>query len=366
MTEDAQQWEQIRNWKKSVTGQHGLGESFINGILRQAISDKMNEQSIQVHTGDAMDHVTSIIFISEKSDLAGETMPPVIMRKKDHSKQTIHLKSQVVDFLSGLADVENIVESAHNSLVEPYLKSRDIVLDDSKTFEERKKAYSDWQKFRDDYETELNKKIVEYDPDALPDDLETLKLLYIERIESKAMERIRFFKGVLTQQGIDLDPACDDEANAIRKVSTASRLGSQSVSVAQTKEDAGTAYQTTINSIFAVTPLNTPHWTIDTTELDESNPENQHVFGTSVTIRARHPSGATIPGACVISDIPTVTDKITKNPIPFSTTLRKQGPSDFEAVITPLERSIGDVSVIKVTSRNLCGPSKITVEVTAQ
>ena len=319
----------------------------------------------KLHVGNGLDHMTGLIQMVEQSNISGSRIPAIVLRDENHKPKSLYLQSQVRDLLAEVTERENIVESAHNRIIGPIFEKHDSAFDETKTWAERLALMEEYATMVENYETLLEAEMEKVTPDALPEDLATYRLVHIERLEAKANERIKYMKGVLTQQGIDLDPSCDDEADAIRKVSVASRLGSHAVANAQSKEDAAAAYDEAVKAINETTPLNTPVWNIGGVEVATSNPKDPfEVSGTGILISADHPANTDIPGRCAMG-IPKARDKTTRAPVALSQTISRKGETGIQIMITPVGRSTGDVTMIETTARNLCGPSMVTVELTA-
>ena len=90
--------------------------------------------------------------------------------------------------------------------------------------------------------------------------------------------------------GERLDPSCDDEATAIRKVVVACRNGISAIHAAQAAVAAKTAFDAAVALIESITPLNTPIWEISGIEYAANPPAPVALTGSSVTFTAKHPA----------------------------------------------------------------------------
>ena len=324
----------------------------------------------RTYVGEGLDHMTGILQAVEQSTQGGQILGPIILRDDQHVSKSLWLQGQARDLLNEVARRENVTESAHNKIIKPIKDAWAQASDESKEWIDRLEHINTYDDLMENYQVNLKAEIAKYDPNALPDDLPTLKKVYEERIEGHALGHAKTMRGVLTQQGIDLPPSCNDEANALQKVSVESVKGHILVNIATTKEEAKTAYDNALSAISSVWPLNTPLWIIEGTQYDARPASPIDITGTSITIEAYHPSAldAANNEDIVKADIFSLAQKIVDD-VPGSiglalTSRTATNPKAGKATYTPQSVSSGDLIRFVFQSRNLCGPSEITVNLT--
>jgi len=301
-----------------------------------------------IHVGEGLDHMTGLADMARASALAGAHLPHIVMRDGDQNAHSVHLVGRLEDILDATRRRENVVESAHNVVMERYHAQARIRDDETADLDDREAAAAKALEIAKNYKAHLEAEIAAYDPDALPSDLGELKAVYIERLEAAANRRVKWFKGVLTQQGVDLDPSCDDEADAIRKVVIAVRHGTGEVNDAGDKAKAKAAFDAAVARIEAVTPLNVPVVT-------------HAIAGRVVTVTAAHPTGETIPGKVRIEGWSVKGAAVDK--VQAKTTLATSDTSAAKLALTFAADVTGSVT-ITVAARNLCGPVSYKATVT--
>ena len=343
---------------------HDLNESTDHHGSADTTKRKLTDKSViealgKTHVGDGLDHMTGLLQMVEQSNIGGATMPVIELRDDKHKPKKIYEQSKVRALLDEVAKRENIVESAHNRIIGPIIEKHDAAFDETKTWPERLKLMEEYAAMVENYDTTLKAEMAKVDTSALPTDLPTLKAVYTERLESIAMGRIKFFKGVLTQQGVDLDPACDDEADAIRKVVQASRLGQHEIEASTGDLAAQTHYENAVKEIGAVWPLNTPNAFFNGTRLDVDISLKKE---TPVELVFRHPDGAGIPGN--VSVAARANPYVVGSFISVSQVFDGSAFKETKLELSPPDAA-GETATYEVQARNLCGPAiPFTVSVT--
>ena len=343
-----------------------------------ADSETIIVDGLETHIHGGVDRMTALINMVEDANEANTHIPYIHMRNAENQPIQIYTQRKTRKILNAVSQRRNIVESAHNKIMKEYQNIADKIdgierepsPNQPPTLDQRLEYAEQAKEYIDNYATHLQAAINDYDPNALPDDLPTLKEVYQERIESHALGHSKFMRGVLTQQGIDLPPSCNDEANALQKVSVESVKGHILVNLATTNEEATTAYDNALAAISSVWPLNTPTWNIEGTEYVARPADSVDITGTSITIEGYHP---TVLDAANNEDLVKVkiasqAQKIVNDvpgPVGLSLTSRTaENPKGSKVTYTPQGVQSGDLVRFIFTGRNLCGPSEITVNLT--
>lgn len=231
--------------------------------VRGKLTDASALPDLGIHVGAGLDHMTGLADMARAAALAGVRLPHIVMRDAAQKRVSVHTTAQLEEILEATRRRENVVESAHNAVMERYHEQARIRDDDSADLDAREAAAGKAKEIAENYRAELEKEIAAYDPDALPADLGELRTVYVERLEARAMTQIRSFRRAVSQQGVDLADACDDEADATRAVALAARNGATAIWSADDAAGAGTAYDAAVAAIEAVVPLNIPEWRVN-------------------------------------------------------------------------------------------------------
>ena len=313
--------------------------------VRREITDlgPLKYGSSAVHIGQGIDHMTGLMHLSDGADLAGVSLPHIVMRDDQNEPLSVYTQSHLRQILEAAADRENIVESAHNIVGGKYQKNLKIAKDETASIDDQEAAIVVVEDIAENYATLLQAEIEKYDPAALPTDLPTLKALLIERIEASAMARVKEIKGASTQQGVDLPAACLDIANAVEEVSRKSALGIQNIDDAADNAAAQGAYNTAVAAVEAVTPLNVPEWVV-------TLPSGT---STTVTATAVHPTGQNIPGRVQI----TKWQVFDADGDPLSWTPIISRVNNAAELTADIPAGTKYPVTINLSARNLCGPS---------
>ena len=285
------------------------------------------------------------------------------MTTRRAARATQWLSDHVRELLGAITRRENLIESAHNTLMAEFLQALEVAQDTTKTLDEREKAGKLVHDHHHRYETRLREQMAKHDPDALPDDLETLRALYVERLEAHTMARTKYLKKAATQQGVDRGASCVDEERAVQEVAKQSVLGTLEIQAAESAADAKSAYDAAKVKIDAVEALNIPVWHVGAQSWPASGGELSH-SGSTVTVDARHPAGATIDGRVTIDVFSAYYEDGRRA---LGTRLQRTSvPGDAKGhrAIVTLRQGETNTVIVDLYARNLCGSSKFTVKLT--
>ena len=266
-----------------------INENITQIRRRLAGSDfiKVDESDIHVHGG--IDRMTGLIHMVESATQAGAVIPHVAMRDEENNLLSFFTQSQIRPILQAVALRTNVVESAHNVVVNKYRKIAEIRDNKKANIDKRLEAAKNAHKFLKDYETHLKAAIKEYDPNALPTDLPTLKEVLNGRLEAEANKNIKRIKNAVTQQGVDLPASCDDQANAVKEISALKQSAQLLINTLDTAPKVRSAYDNAVNSMADVVPLNTPDFISPDRRLITNHKYDQ-VGTTPFTIKIINPS----------------------------------------------------------------------------
>ena len=355
---------------KTIVG--GFGYNSLPKTIREKLSDgqTVDIDGVETHVHGGVDRMTGLISMVEDANESGEIIPLVVMRDEDNNPIEIYTQEEIRPILNKVRQRKNIVESSHNRVMKMYQDVADKRDNEDADIDDRLLAADEAIQIITDYEDLLKAQIQNYNKNALPDDLDKLKMIYQERIEAQALGHTKKVRGVLTQQGIDLPASCVDEANALQKVSVESVKGHITVDLATTNEEATTAYNNAISAIDSIWPLNTPLWKIEGTSYVARPSVAVALTESSITIEAFHPPvlDAANNDDLVKVKIASQAQKIVNDvpgPVGLSLTSRTaENPKGSKVTYTPQGVQSGDLVRFIFTGRNLCGPSEITVNLT--
>ena len=312
-----------------------------------------------LYSGAGLERMAGLANLVRNADLAGETAPRIILRSVDHQEIHTWSLSRIGAILQQAAARENIVQSAHNQITAKYRRLLKKAADMDLPYDDRLKAAGDALQLGTDYDASLEAAADAFDPDALPEDPDALRTVLVERLESAATKRQKYLKGAVSQQAIDNWAQCDGVDRALKEVSKQCALGVIRINRAGSNSDAEAAHAEAVATVEAVPAIHTPVWQINGGEVLPANPVTQHAEGSHVDIIAKHPPGQLIEGevmAAARADKP-----ITVTPV----TPGAQTPASASVLrVTLLSPAPVGQTVIELTARNLCGPSRLLIVLT--
>jgi len=320
-----------------------------------------------IYTGSGLTHMTGLAHLLENSNLAGHRIPPIIMRDDKNKPRNFYTQVSMRGLLSKLAERENVVESAHNKVMIKVQEFKAIADDTSKTESERFDART---KERDllkieNYKKELDKEIAAYDPDALPEDLKELRIVYAERLEAVATRKMKSIENAVTQHGIDLPPSCLDQNNAVLKVTEKQQKGKLELVVMEKetgrdvgfrKKKLGEIFELWKKRIEDVKVINSPDWTINGEAVKGGTAKITHPG--LITIIAKQPkSGMT--GTVAIEGLSASGTAVDTR---FEVPRQQQGIAMHQVSVGIKDDNFVGTVKLELTARNICGPSDLTIE----
>jgi len=162
--------------------------SYEPNYIRSKLSggQTVNIDGVETHVHGGVDRMTGLISMVEDANESGETIPLVVMRDENNNPIEIYTQEEIRPILNKVRQRKNIVESAHNKVMQKYQEIVNRRDNQNDSVENRLVAANEGLDFLRDYRNLLNDEIENYDSDALPVNLETLKAVYQERIEARA------------------------------------------------------------------------------------------------------------------------------------------------------------------------------------
>ena len=301
--------------------------------------------------------IPAIGHLHQAATLAGTKRPVVAGTNRNEDSGDLHLMhtaSQISEFFEKIANEENVVSIARALVVK---KLRSFVSEIANATSDQQPlhlyVFQDWLQERGQTRREQYSKLVDdFLPEArkiaasLPTDLPTFKEKMCELLEAAANAHIKHLKGVVSQQGYDLPPACDDAENAEKKVATLASAGSREIEAATTIEDAKAEYEKAKTRIAAVKALNSPTFHLRGHTAELPSPAKFAKTRLEMTVKQKD----TIPAGRV-SLIGSITDG-NINLVVTRTTVHE---IDFHLEIADAP------ATIELRGRNICGPSDATV-----
>lgn len=363
------------------TDEHTIYErERVNTRTREALADDtVLYEEDGVYVGKGLSHMTGLAHLVESANIAGSSIFPILMRSDEEIK-TLFTQREIRSILLSLAERENMIESAHNVVMQKHYKLMSVSEDETLTAKERYKArhkayemvsrHADGLNLNGDrvditdrnYEANLKAEIANYDPDVLPEDVDELRQVYIERLESVATKKIAKMKNAATQHGIDLPESCVDQTTATNEVASKKQIAQLFLARATTVAKLKEAFDLGVSQIESVTVLNVPVWSVGgvvVTTGQTSDAPFQPPAGRSFVVRASQPSSSI--------DGPVSIEHVSHNGSDDDFTSENRVPGDdaksHETVIT-LDSGFNGNITFNFRSRNICGPSEVWVELT--
>lgn len=328
---------------------------------KEEVKDKFVDRN-PVYVEGGLGHIGSLLQMVEHSNEAGADLSHVVVRNDKQRQMSIWRQGDLREILADTARRENIVESAHNIVMEKYYVEAGIRDDENNSLNNREEASEKALGIIQNYETNIKLAMATYDPDSLPPDLPTLKDVLQERLEAAAMRKVKELKGAATNQGVLAEPSCVDQETAVKTISTECAKGVLAILAAEDTDEAKSEFDDAVEAINRVTPINTPHWRISGRDVSGgANPPTYLVTGNSVEITAKQPN-ADIEGRTTIRRIPTVVSKLTGEPVEHTKVVRKNATQSlWHEVDVTLPMGTTEEVLITVFASNVCGESKIVV-----
>ena len=358
-------WSQVIAWFRDMNLERHLQleEGFIPGVSKEArnnaLDSKIALHNEKVHVGEGISHMSGLAHMVEHANLAGESIPHILLRNEASQLRSLWLQADVRTLLYNVVTRQNHIEAAHNILMGRHAALIAEARDKSNSIEVREQKKAEVLAFRQQYEKLLAVEMEKYDPDTLPEDIPTLRALYDERIEGVATERFADIKNSRTQQGVDLDPSCIDQAKASEKISVAKQLAQINLDRATTKEAITKAYNDGVAIIRAVEVENVPVFTVADTGVEVVS--NTHFNLSTLRLKVDHPAGTTapIPGAVAAGGGWWPSEGLAGRG--KVVTAAQEGESH---VFVTLTVDGNTATRFRLLARNLCGPKQIYVVLT--
>lgn len=204
------------------------GEEFSDWADRERprLQRHFSMEGTRVYGGAGIDHMAGLVHLLEAANVAGATLPHVVMHTERRDSISVHLHRQMREIVGSAAKLETRIESSHNVLLSKRNARRAVRDDKRRPIEERLAAQTVMDDYYLRYMELLKEEMASYDPDALPGDLPTLKSVLIERLEAAATGHQKRLKGALTQQAIDNWATCVDQDKALGEIAMQCSLGS--------------------------------------------------------------------------------------------------------------------------------------------
>ena len=356
-----------------VNSNYGFDGSYEPKYIRQNLSggQTVNVNGVETHIHGGFDRMTGLVSMVEDANESGNHIPLVVMRDEDNEPIRLYTQEGIRPILDAVRQRKNIVESAHNLVMQGYHRILKKIDNTSATLGARNAAADEGLEFLRNYASNLETAIERYDPVALPSGIPERKEVYRERLESHALGHAKTLRGVLTQQGIDLAPSCTDEADALRKVAVETVKGHILIEGAATNAESDAAYSAAVAAISEVHALNTPTWNIGGTDYPAFPSSPVEISGNSLVIEARHP----------VSLDPANNADLVKVMLQLRSTVKRGSDAGVALAQTSVTTTTpkaartqytfhsgtvqtGDVIEFRFRARNLCGYSDIQINLT--
>ena len=317
--------------------------------ITENVAVKVGDRSI--HVGEGIDHMTALLQMVEHANEAGARIPKVSLRDENHELKDHWTQSALRDVLQAVTARENAVENAHNKVMADYHRSAKVRDDPEQPIRERLIAASICKILAESYPTDLESEIEAYDPKELPTDLEERKAKQTEHLEADALAHVNMIRGALTRQRLSLPPACDDMANAEKKVAREQMFGQLQIMRADDVAEVDREYKIAKSKIESVKAVKVPEFR--PTGGDSRIPSNRITFklnSLNLSVIQEAIDGLPLGRVAVDSSV----DSLSHGDIRF---VRKTD-NQIDMV---LSRHGTHTAIFVVVGRNLCGFNRMTI-----
>ena len=311
--------------------------------------------------GDGIDHFTSVAIMLEHANTAGAVMPFVGLTRSDRTLHPIHTNAVAREVVGAVAMRENAVISASALIRQKLNDLIEFTRVEENDLDERYKASLEAQDITANVEEHMRKAAADFDPNRLPTDVDALKPVLQERLESVATRKVADLKSAATQHGIDLPAGCVEEEDALKAVARQRALGSIRLDMAETAEKATAEFAKWEKRINAITALNTPTWDVQQTKYDANPDSSIPVLANTIVVEAIQPDG--VLGGVTWGKIG-ARDSNGDQAELILTALTASHKDNAKRAISPKNLKAGEVLTVTIRSRNLCGKSTVVVKQT--
>ena len=255
--------------KPNDPGHKLLGHA--DAIANAAISH--SGAASDVHVGEGIGHMPALIYLGAKAKSAGEAWPPTVLRDVGGKHVDIWTDVEAEELLDQVARNKNHAESARNLVYNKGIVYLNAAFDehgglattasDADKLTARMNAAEQFRHFAEHIPAHYAQalKDVEAKAGELPeDDLPRAKRTLIRQLESDAMRKIKDIRGAVSQQRIDMPPACRDMGDAEDKVAEQEQVGALQILRADTVDDAKRQYDIFKARIENVKPYRVPEF----------------------------------------------------------------------------------------------------------
>lgn len=343
-----------------------------------------------INVGGGMDSMSSLIYHSNVSKVAGKRWPLAVMR--DVNNRAVHLwtPDEGDEFLRAVAHNRNRAKSASNllrnqaeiliTLIKDPVGGLAAGASADEIYVARDRALTQYLSLRANLTSRFDAALTEVDASAktVPDDPARAREVLLARLESEALDRVKFVKGAVSQQGIDLPASCLEEDSALTSIAGLKQSGLTALSNAQTVEAMRQIFDRQVGAIEAVQVLNAPIWTDVNDQPPALNGDGELIFN-FVFDSARAGENQEIGRVRVknpepISTVENPRTKADLGPVAFtkilSTSFVKSISASVDTVSAPDHNTVRELilstkkntnlvadTLLDYTSRNACGPS---------
>ncbi len=345
----------------------------------------------EIYVGDGINHMTGIVHMLSDATKAGLGIPPMRLRTTDQHTVELFTSDEAAALLRQMSRATNAVESAHAELSNEVHNLTRIANDETVLLRDRTAAADKVSDLVLNYTDRLSEKAATHDPDALPEDLPRLRKVLIERLEAVATLAQKRLKGALSQQAIDNWAACVEIDKALQEIALECAVGAQNIANAEHKvwkrvsgtwenarprvgavthegegapgnslgldgdtyrdtasgsDNATEAFDTAVDAIRAVTPVNVPVF-------------SHNISGRRVTVSAKNPASEPPirgPVSQLSSSVASTDGSIITGKIVASATLPQKDSDPHESHFDFAAGYAGKIR-IEIEVRNVCGPA---------
>ena len=332
---------------------------------------------VSVHEG--ISHMTAMMHHSSKAQTAGTGWPPSIVTDLEGNQVVLWSSEEADDLLGPVTSGRSRISSAVNIVASRLLRLKAIALSDEAAratlgpdggdvLATREAAAGQFERdlqdlydanAGEDYAT-FTAALAEVDALAvkLPDDLDRLKPLLVERLEAHAMARIKFLRGAVSQQRIDMQAACNDMEQDEKTIALEEMVAQLEIMAAETVEEAKKEFDLGVLKINAVKAGRVPEF-FNAADGEKFIVPVVTLNVATLTVLAKQPPMPQGRVAMVAQALPVINDDGTPRPFSATATVSKvPDKTDSKAVLVVQE---GTAARFKLRAGNICGFTEIEI-----
>ena len=191
----------------------------------------------------------------------------------------------------------------------------------------------------------------------IPEDLDRAKGVLIERLEAHAMGRIKFLRGAVSQQRIDMQAACNDMETDEKSIALEEMVAQLEIMAAETVEEAKKEFDLGVLKINAVKAGRVPEF-FNAADNEKFIVPVVTLNVATLTVLAKQPPMPQGRVAMVAQALPVFVEG---SPLPFAATATVSKVPDKTDSKAVLVVQAGTAGRFKLRAGNICGFTEIEI-----